>query len=221
MERARTGGGVSRAVFPAFYPIVDAEIAEAHGWTVGDLAKALFDGGATLVQLRCSRYSLARFLTCADDLVARASRYGAQVIINDRIDIATMTGADGVHVGQDDLSVRLARKLSEPGFIVGVSTHTVEQFSAIRLLGVDYAAVGPIYDTRTKDTGYSAVGLEAIESARSFAESVPLVAIGGITLEAGLDVLAAGATSVAVITDVFTGGDPAQRARDYVERLSL
>jgi|TARA_B100000686_G_scaffold354909_1_gene468124 thiamine-phosphate pyrophosphorylase len=207
--------------FPTFYPIVDAEVAEAHGWTAADLGKALFDGGATLVQLRCSGYSLARFLSCADELLERASRYDAQVIINDRIDIATMSGADGVHVGQDDLSVRRARQLSGPGLVVGVSTHTLEQFSAIRPLGVDYAAVGPIYDTRTKNTGYYAVGLEAIRSARSFAESVPLVAIGGITLETGLDVLEAGATSLAVITDIFTGGDPTQRTRDYVERLSL
>jgi len=221
MQRARVGGGVSRASFPTFYPIVDAEVAAAHGWTAADLGKALFDGGATLVQLRCSYYSLQRFLACADDLVARASQYGAQVIINDRIDIATMSGADGVHVGQDDLSVRLARQLSDPGFVVGVSTHTLEQFSAINLLGVDYAAVGPIYDTRTKDTGYSAVGLDAIKTARLAAESMPLVAIGGITLENGCDVLAAGATSVAVITDVFTGGDPTQRTRDYVERLTL
>lgn len=221
MQRARLGGGVSRARLPAFYPIVDAEIAEAHGWTIPDLGGALFDGGATLVQLRCSHYSLAKFLACADDLVARASRYGAQVIINDRIDVATMSGADGVHVGQDDLSVRVVKRLSEPGFVVGVSTHTVEQFSVIGDLGVDYAAVGPIYDTRTKDTGYPAFGLKVIKTARSFTGPVPLVAIGGITLETGLDVLAAGATSVAVITDVFTGGDPTQRTRDYVERLSL
>jgi len=221
MQRAWVGDGVSRAMFPAFYPIVDAEIAEEYGWTAADLGKALFDGGASLVQLRCASYSLARFLSCADELVARASRYGAQVIINDRIDIAIMSGADGVHVGQDDLPVHLAKQLLDSRSIVGVSTHTPEQFSAVRLLDVDYAAVGPIYETRTKETGYSAVGLEAIKLACSFGESVPLVAIGGITLENGLDVLAAGATSLAVISDVFTGGDPTQRIRDYVERFSV
>ena len=212
---------MNRTVFPAFYPIIDAVTAEAHGWNVSDLGGALFDGGATLIQLRCPRYSLAHFLTCADDLVARASRYGAQVIINDRIDITTMSGAAGVHVGQDDLSVSLAKQLLDPASVVGVSTHTPKQFLAIRLLGVDYAAVGPIYETRTKDTGYSAVGLDAIRSACSFAESVPLVAIGGITLENAQDVLAAGATSLAVISDVFTGGNPTQRARDYVDGLSV
>lgn len=220
MERTRVGGGVSRGIFPVFYPIVDAEVAEAYGWTAVDLGKALFDGGATLVQLRCPRYSLANCLSCADALVADASRYGARVIINDRIDIATMSGADGVHVGQDDLSVALAKQLLDPRLVVGVSTHTVEQFSAIRLLDVDYAAVGPIYETRTKDTGYSAVGLDAIKSACPLAESVPLVAIGGITLENARGVLAAGATSLAVISDVFTGGNPTQRARDYVDGLS-
>ena len=115
----------------------------------------------------------------------------------------------------------MAKQLLDSRSIVGVSTHSPEQFSAVRLLDVDYAAVGPLYETRTKETGYSAVGLEAIKLACSFGESGPLVAIGGITLENGLDVLAAGATSLAVISDVFTGGDPTQRTRDYVERFSV
>ena len=204
-----------------FYPIVDAVIAEEHGWSAVDLGTALFDGGATLVQLRCPRYSLAQYLSCADDLVERASRYGARVIINDRLDITTMSGADGVHVGQDDLSVCLAKQYLDPRCVVGISTHTAEQFSQICSLGVDYVAVGPVYETRTKDTGYSAVGLDLIASARASVESVPVVAIGGITLENARDVLAAGATSLAVISDVFAGGDPTQRARDYVDGLSV
>ncbi len=89
------------------------------------------------------------------------------------------------------------------------------------LLEVDYAAVGPIYETRTKATGYAAVGLEAIEVARTAAGSLPIVAIGGITLENAVAVLEAGASSVAVIGDVFAGGDPTQRTRDYLERLSV
>ena len=95
-----------------FYPIVDAETAKDFGWTVSDLSAALFDGGATMVQLRCHYHSMSQFLTCADELVSRATRYGARVIINNRVDIAIMSGADGVHVGQDDLLVPTVKSAS-------------------------------------------------------------------------------------------------------------
>lgn len=212
---------MSLSTFPAFYPIVDAETTEAHGWNVLDLGTALFDGGATFVQLRCPSYSLSQFLACADDLVERATEYGGRLIINDRVDITTMSGADGVHVGQDDLLVPAVRKLLTSQSVIGLSTHTAEQFSESLLLGVDYAAVGPIYQTQTKDTGYSALGLDAIASARASAESLPIVAIGGITIENAVDVLNAGASSVSVIGDIFIGGDPTRRTRAYFERLSV
>ena len=212
---------MSLSTFPAFYPIIDAETTEAHGWNVPDLGAALFDGGATFVQLRCPNYSLSQFLACADDLVERATEYGGRLIINDRVDITTMSGADGVHVGQDDLLVPAVRKLLTSQSVIGLSTHTAEQFSESLLLGVDYAAVGPIYQTQTKDTGYSALGLDAIASARGSAESLPIVAIGGITIENAVDVLNAGASSVSVIGDIFIGGDPTRRTRAYFERLSV
>tara|TARA_B100001765_G_C19409087_1_gene295804 strand:+ start:122 stop:760 length:639 start_codon:yes stop_codon:yes gene_type:complete len=212
---------VSRTTFPEFYPIIDAETAEDFGWTVTDLSVALFDGGATLLQLRCPHHSLSQFLACADKLVVQAARYGAQLIINDRVDIATMSGAAGVHVGQDDLLVPEVKALLDPRSVIGLSTHTADQLGELLLLEVDYAAVGPIYETRTKATGYAAVGLEAIEAARTAAGSLPIVAIGGITLENAVAVLEAGASSVAVIGDVFAGGDPTKRTRDYLERLSV
>ncbi len=212
---------MTRVVFPAVYPIIDEVVAEAHGWAISDLGTALFDGGATLVQLRCPRYSLSRFLACADDLVERASSYDARVIINDRIDIATLSGASGVHVGQNDLHVPLARRLLTPGAVVGLSTHTTEQLAESRLLDIDYVAVGPIYETTTKATGYPALGVGAVQSARAVIESLPVIAIGGITLDNALDVLAVGATSVAIISDIFSAGDPTQRTRAYVERLAV
>lgn len=212
---------MSTESFPVFYPIVDAETAKDFGWTVSDLSAALLDGGATLLQLRCQHRSMTQFLTCADELVSRATRYGARVIINDRVDIAMMSGADGVHVGQDDLLVPTVKELLSGHSVIGLSTHTAEQFAESLLLDVDYAAVGPIYETRTKETGYSAVGVGAIASARASAGQLPIVAIGGITVENAADVLAAGASSVSVISDVFSGGDPTQRTRAYLERLSV
>ena len=212
---------MSNEAFPVFYPIVDAETAKDFSWTVSDLSAALFDGGATMVQLRCQYHSMSQFLTCADELVSRAARYGARVIINNRVDIAMMSGADGVHVGQDDLLVPTVKELLSGHPVIGLSTHTAEQLAESLLLDVDYAAVGPIYETRTKDTGYAAVGLGAIASARATAGQLPIVAIGGITVENAADVLAAGASSVSVIGDVFSGGDPTQRTRAYLERLSV
>ena len=153
--------------------------------------------------------------------MSRAARYGARVIINNRVDIAMMSGADGVHVGQDDLLVPTVKELLSGHPVIGLSTHTAEQLAESLLLDVDYAAVGPIYETRTKDTGYPAVGLGAIASARAAAGQLPIVAIGGITVENAADVLAAGASSVSVIGDVFSGGDPTQRTRAYLERLSV
>ena len=212
---------MSTGSFPVFYPIVDAETAKAFGWTVSDLSAALFDGGATMLQLRCQEHSLSQFLTYADEVVGRAARYGARVIINDRVDIAMMSGADGVHVGQDDLLVPTVRELLSGHPVIGLSTHTGEQVAESLLLDVDYVAVGPIYETQSKETGYSAVGLGAIASARASAGQLPIVAIGGITAENGADVLAAGASSVSVISDVFSGGNPTQRTRAYLERLSV
>jgi thiamine-phosphate pyrophosphorylase len=214
-------GTNGKATLPVFYPIVDAETTEDRGWTVADLSVALFDGGATWVQLRCPQHSLSQFLTCADTLVERAARYGALVIINDRVDVATMSGAAGVHVGQDDLMVTAVKDLLPPRSVIGLSTHTTEQLAESLLLKVDYAAVGPIYETRTKDTGYAAVGLGAIKRARTSAGTLPIVAVGGITVENAADVLAAGASSVSVISDVFSGGNPTQRTRAYLERLSV
>ena len=212
---------MSTESFPVFYPIVDAETAKEFGWTVSDLSAALFDGGATMVQLRCQHHSMFQFLMRADELVSRAAQYGARVIINDRVDIAMMSGADGVHVGQDDLLVPTVKELLSGQPVIGLSTHTAEQLAESLLLEVDYAAVGPIYETTTKETGYSAVGLGAIASARMFSAELPIVAIGGITVENAADVLAAGASSVSVISDVFSGGDPTQRTRAYLERLSV
>ena len=212
---------MSTESFPVFYPIVDAETAKNFGWNVSDLSAALFDGGATMVQLRCHYHSMSQFLTCADELVSRAARYGARVIINNRVDIAMMSGADGVHVGQDDLLVPTVKEFLSGHRVIGLSTHTAEQLAESLLLDVDYAAVGPIYETRTKVTAYAAVGLDAIVSARASVGPLPIVAIGGITLENASDVLAAGASSVSVIGDVFSGGDPTQRTRAYLERLSV
>ena len=147
--------------------------------------------------------------------MVRTRAAGALLIVNDRADIAKMSGADGVHVGQEDLGVDDVRAMLGPNAIVGVSTHDAAQIDAAATTSATYIAVGPIYGTATKDTGYSARGLDLVGYA---AERRAVVAIGGITLDRAPEVIAAGATSVAVISDLLRA-DPAEMARRFRRRL--
>ena len=163
--------------------------------------------------------SSAQLLRVSEQLVAAGRGCGAQIILNDRVDVAKLSGASGVHLGQDDIPVANARAMLGPNAIIGYSTHTVAQIEAALLEPVSYIAVGPVFGTRTKDTGYDAVGLALVGEAARRAGVVPVVAIGGITLETAPRVIAAGAASVAIISDLLTGGDPAARVRSYIESL--
>ena len=209
-----------RSELPPLYAIVDAGLAAVHGWTVPDLAAAFFDGGARLLQLRASGFRSGALESWCDAVVARASRYGATVVVNDRADVAGLCGAAGVHLGQDDLPVEDARKVVGEGAVVGLSTHTAVQLRDALRRPVTYVAVGPVYATGTKDTGYGPGGLPLVRDSAARAATIPVVAIGGITLERAPEVLAAGAASVAVIGDLLAGGTPAARVRAYVDGLA-
>jgi thiamine-phosphate pyrophosphorylase len=147
--------------------------------------------------------------------VNAAARYGAQVIVNDRADLARMSGATGVHVGQDDLPPAAVRALLGKDAIVGYSTHSVTQIEEAVRQSVNYIAVGPVFRTLTKDTGYEDVGVSLVVEAVRRSKGLPVVAIGGITLDSAPAVWAAGATSVAIISDLLTGGDPRARVASY------
>jgi thiamine-phosphate pyrophosphorylase len=148
--------------------------------------------------------------------VARTRAAGARLIVNDRADIATLSGADGVHVGQDDLRVEDVRAIVGAAAIVGVSTHDETQIAEAARSSATYIAVGPIYATATKTTGYSARGLALVRHAASGQK--PVGAIGGITLERAGEVVEAGAASVAVISDLLRG-EPAETVRAFRHRL--
>jgi thiamine-phosphate pyrophosphorylase len=155
------------------------------------------------------------------DVVARARKVDALVIVNDRADIAKLAQAGGVHVGQDDLDPVSVRRILGPDAVVGISTHTVAQVREATMLPVDYIAVGPIFGTSTKETGYHDVGTRFVtEAARVVGIAAPIVAIGGITLERAAAVIRAGAASVAVISDLLSTGDPEARIREYLRALS-
>lgn len=195
-------------------------MAAAAGWQPVDLARAFLAGGATLIQIRAKTLASGPLLGLCDAVVAAAAAAGARVVVNDRVDLARLSGAAGVHVGQDDLPPADARTLLGPGAIIGYSTHSVAQIAQALREPVSYIAVGPVFGTRTKDTGYDAVGLDLVRAARAAAGETPVVAIGGITLATAASVLAAGATSVAVISDLLAGGDPAARVASYNRLLA-
>ncbi|HEX6323816.1 MAG TPA: thiamine phosphate synthase [Vicinamibacterales bacterium] len=206
-------------MFP-LYAILDTSLALERGYDPVDLARRFFDGGARLVQLRAKDAPSGQVLAWADAVCASAASRGARVIVNDRADIALMAGAHGVHVGQEDLPPSAVRRAAAGTALeVGLSTHTAAQIAAAAREPVDYIAIGPVFGTGTKDTGYEPVGLAMVEAAAQGSAGRPVVAIGGITLENAPSVIAAGAASVAVISDLLVTGDPAARVREYLRAL--
>jgi thiamine-phosphate pyrophosphorylase len=200
------------------YPIIDPDVCRARGLDPAAVARACLSGGARLLQVRCKGTPGGEFLALAERLVIIARTYGADLIVNDRADFARLSGAAGVHVGQEDLPVDDVRAVAGATALVGLSTHDERQVDEAVAGSATYVAVGPIFGTATKDTGYSARGLDLVRYAAG--RGKPVVAIGGITLDRVDRVVEAGASAVAVIGDLLTGGDPERRTREFLSRLS-
>jgi len=200
---------------PKIYPITDTLVS---GFTHAQQVEQLAAGGASLVQLREKRASPREFYQAALEAMGIARRLGVQIIINDRVDIAIAVKADGVHLGQDDLPPDRARSLLGETRIIGFSTHSLEQAVAAESAPVDYVAIGPIFQTSTKDRPDPVVGLETVSEARRRI-SKPLVAIGGITLQTASSVIIAGADCVAVISDLLSARNIAERTRSFLDLL--
>jgi thiamine-phosphate pyrophosphorylase len=190
---------------------------------VPTLAEAYLAAGARFIQVRAKGVSSSAYLKLSEEVVSRARKAGATVIVNDRADIARLAGADGVHLGQDDLEPAAARRILGGEAIVGLSTHSIEQVRLACRQPIDYLAVGPIFRTSTKETGDKAVGTELVSEARTAllvaGLDTPIVAIGGITLDRARSVIQAGASSVAVISDLLSAGNPEARVREYLSAL--
>ena len=201
----------------ALYAILDTSLCRERGLDPLAVLDAFLACGARLIQLRDKSPASADRLALADAAVARVRQTDARLVVNDRADVARLCGADGVHVGQDDLPVEDARRIVGPEAIVGVSTHDAAQIAAAAQTSATYLAVGPIYATATKDTGYSARGLDLVRQAA--ATGRPVVAIGGITLERAREPIEAGASAVAVISELLRG-DPADMVRRFRRRLN-
>jgi thiamine-phosphate pyrophosphorylase len=201
-------------VLERLYPIIDPAVCARWGRDPLDVANAFLGGGARLLQLRVKAEADAPFLALAEALVRSARAAAARVIVNDRADIARLSGADGVHLGQDDLPVDHVRRIVGRAAIVGLSTHDRAQIDAALGGDATYVAVGPVFATATKNTGYDPRGLDLVRYAAG--RGKPVVAIGGITLERAPEVLTAGAASLAVISDLLQTGDPEGRVRAYL-----
>ncbi len=197
------------------YVIIDTQALKGRRHV--EVARQVIRGGAKVIQLRDKTLSQKELLPIAHQLKNLCTEQGVLFIMNDYLDLAIETEADGLHLGQSDLPVAVARKLLPIDKIVGCSTTTVETALAAQAEGADYIAVGSMYPTSSKETA-EVVGLEMLRQVRP-AVSVPLVAIGGITKINAAEVIAAGADAVAVISAVLGADSPEAAAREIVKRI--
>ena len=193
---------------PPLYAILDPE--QTRGRPAQRVLAALLEAGVSILQLRVKSLPPVDFLELAKQARAVTRAHGCKLIVNDRVDIALACGADGVHLGQDDLPLSAGRKLMGQK-IIGISTHDLDQARAAERAGADYIGFGPMFGTRTKATGYEARGPEMLQQIRG-AVTLPIVAIGGITEANVQEVWQAGADSVAIIGDVLHDNDPGAKA---------
>jgi len=184
-----------------FYAMVDP----LAGHEPVDLATILIEAGARVLQLRLKDACGRDFLAAAREIAALCRKANAILLVNDRVDIAMLSGAAGVHLGQTDIPLRAARKLMGPGAIIGISTASIDQARAADAGGADYIGFGPMYPGGAKHHA-TGKGLAILREVRA-AVGVPIVAIGGITEQAIPEVLAAGADAAAIISDVVYAPD--------------
>ena len=200
-------------VFPPLYAIITGNF---RANSALGCAERLAGAGVEIIQYRAKELSSRDLLESSRELVQLSRSHSFRLVINDRADIAAITGAGGVHVGQQDQPVEEARRICGDGCWVGVSTHTLEQVREAAGASADYIAVGPIFPTRTKDNPDPVVGVDFVRRARELT-SKPLVAIGGITAERAEDVYRAGADSLAVASDLLAAEDMPRRVAEYLE----
>ncbi len=194
------------------YVVTDDKL--SNGLSHIEVAKRAYEGGADVVQLRAKGSDRQQMLLMAKEISAISKSYGRMFIVNDDPDVAIDSGADGVHVGQDDASVRSIReRMPDRDFIIGVSVGNPEEAMEAELEDASYVALSPIFDTTSKDDAGHGHGLETLKEIRK-AVSIPVIAIGGINKDNAPDIIRAGADGVAVISAVVSQPDIAAAARE-------
>jgi thiamine-phosphate pyrophosphorylase len=186
---------------PAFYPVLDTQLLSDRGFDAIDAAEAILAGGARILQFRHKTFFSRDAFEQAARVAELCREAHALFVMNDRVDMAILLDA-ALHLGQDDLAPADARKILPPGSIIGLSTHNETQLLAADREAVDYLAIGPIFQTGSKQNPDPVVGLERLSELRAITGK-PLVAIGGITRGTAASVLKAGAYSLAIIGDLY------------------
>ncbi len=200
---------------PRIYPILDSASLEARGMDICAAATALLEGGAAILQVRHKGHWNRDFFGSVQQISRLCRESGASLIVNDRADFALLLEA-GLHIGQDDLPPRDARKLMGSSAIIGYSSHNPAQLCAAGGEPVDYVALGPVFATSSKRNPDPVVGVEEVRRCRALLDK-PLVAIGGITLENARAVFEAGADSVALIGGLLPEMATARSIRERME----
>jgi thiamine-phosphate pyrophosphorylase len=204
-----------RFALPKFYPILDPGIAARHGIDAVIAAEQILEGGATILQFRHKGFFSRQVFTQLESVAQLCRAAGALFVVNDRADLAALTGA-ALHLGQDDLTPTAARQVVGTKTLIGFSTHNEHQLRAAAAEPADYIALGPIFGTSSKDNPDPAVGLDELRRLRLLTDR-PLVAIGGITRANAHSVLDAGADAVAIIGDLFAGdGNVRARTQEWI-----
>jgi thiamine-phosphate pyrophosphorylase len=204
-----------RLVLPRLYVILDAALITSPE---RDCALSLAEAGVRLLQYRNKSAPARQYLDSSRELAEALCPRGVTFLVNDRPDVAFLSGASGVHVGQEDLEVEQARSVAGQDKLVGVSTHNFEQFNKAVTSSADYIAIGPLFSTTSKANPDPVVGLDFLRRVRGLTDK-PIVGIGGISLDRAKSVIEAGADSVAVISGVLSAPNPSQSARQYLEVL--
>ena len=196
--------------------IVDPE--RANGRPLADLAREVVAGGATLIQLRDKHGATRQMIEQARAIKAALAGSGVPLVVNDRVDVALVAQADGVHVGQEDMRAEDARRLLGPQAIIGLSIKSVALAQAAPLEALDYVGVGGVYATTSKDNPNPPIGVnglrDIVAAFRARRRDLPVCAIAGIDAGNAAPVIAAGADGVAVISALSMQGDPRAAARD-------
>jgi thiamine-phosphate pyrophosphorylase len=187
------------------------------GRSVVEVVRAALRGGAPAVQLRWKDAAAREMATLGRALLRETRAAGALLLVNDRLDVALAIGAEGAHLGQDDLPAAAARALAPPGFLIGVSAETLDLARRAAGDGADYVGVGPVYATGSKADAGDAVGIERVREVAAGA-GIPVVGIGGIDGARAAQVLGAGAAGVAVIGAVMRAADPRRAAAALLAR---
>jgi len=199
--------------WPTVYAILDADGCRQRGLAARDVLEAWLGAGISLVQVRGKSLS-TRELVNLSALAVSVSQGRARIIINDRADVAKAVGADGVHVGQDDLPPEAARALLGPDAIIGLSTHSLSQAEAALTDPISYLAIGPVFHTGSKVSDYDALGMTVVADVCALARprALPVVAIGGITAATAASVRACGVTAVCAIGALLGDVNPGTAA---------